>query len=120
MIGRKLGHNKIIEKLGEGGMGQVYRAHDEHLDRDVAVKVLPPDTFTEESARKRFRKEALAPPDSSDAWPGISEHCQTALTRSDQQQRLRSHQFCTGEESAACTAQGLSYRIRYSTLQNMP
>jgi serine/threonine-protein kinase len=60
MIGKTLGHNKIIEKLGEGGMGQVYRAHDEHLDRDVAVKVLPPDSFTDELARKRFRKEALA------------------------------------------------------------
>jgi serine/threonine-protein kinase len=60
MIGKTLGHNRIVEKLGEGGMGQVYRAHDEHLDRDVAVKVLPPDTFRDESARKRFRKEALA------------------------------------------------------------
>ncbi len=41
-------------------MGEVYRAHDERLDRDVAVKVLPADAFTDETARKRFRKEALA------------------------------------------------------------
>ena len=60
MIGTTLGHNRIIEKLGEGGMGVVYRAHDEHLQRDVAVKVLPPGTFADDAARKRFRKEALA------------------------------------------------------------
>jgi serine/threonine-protein kinase len=60
MIGTTLGHNRILEKLGEGGMGVVYRAHDEHLQRDVAVKVLPPGTFADDVARKRFRKEALA------------------------------------------------------------
>ena len=41
-------------------MGEIYRAHDEHLDRDVAIKVLPPQTFSDDSARKYFRKEALA------------------------------------------------------------
>jgi serine/threonine-protein kinase len=60
MIGRMLGHNRIVEKLGEGGMGEVYRACDEHLQRDVAVKVLPAGTLADEAARRRFRKEALA------------------------------------------------------------
>jgi len=60
MIGKTLGHYQITEKLGEGGMGVVYRAHDEHLQRDVAVKVLPPGAFADDSARRRFRKEALA------------------------------------------------------------
>ncbi len=60
MIGKTLSHFRIEAKLGAGGMGEVYRAHDERLDRDVAVKVLPADAFTDETARKRFRKEALA------------------------------------------------------------
>ena len=60
MIGKTLGHYRIVEKIGAGGMGEVYRARDERLDRDVAVKVLPAGALADEGARKRFRKEALA------------------------------------------------------------
>jgi len=54
-----LSHYRILERIGAGAMGVVYRAHDDHLDRDVALKVLPPGTVVETEARKRFRKEAL-------------------------------------------------------------
>ena len=60
MIGRRLSHYRILEKLGAGGMGEVYRARDEKLGRDVAVKVLPPGLLSNEQARARFRKEAEA------------------------------------------------------------
>ena len=60
MIGQMLSHYRVIEQIGSGGMGVVYRAHDEHLDRDVAVKVITPGTIADEAARSRFRKEALA------------------------------------------------------------
>ena len=59
LVGIELGHYRVVEKIGAGGMGEVYRAHDEHLARDVAIKVLPPGTLIDESARKYFRKEAL-------------------------------------------------------------
>lgn len=54
-----LSHYRLLEQIGAGGMGVVYRAHDERLDRDVALKVLSPGTLVELSARKRFQKEAL-------------------------------------------------------------
>ncbi|MCG6925644.1 MAG: serine/threonine protein kinase, partial [Acidobacteria bacterium] len=60
MIGRTLLHYRIVEPLGAGGMGEVYRARDEKLGRDVAVKVLPADALTDEAARRRFHKEAEA------------------------------------------------------------
>ncbi|MBZ5553439.1 MAG: protein kinase [Acidobacteriia bacterium] len=60
LAGLKLGHYRIVEKIGAGGGGEVYRAHDEHLDREVAIKILPPGTLPDQVARKRFRKEALS------------------------------------------------------------
>ena len=59
-VGINLGHYRIAEKIGAGGMGEVYRAHDEHLARDVAIKVLPAGTLSDQSARRHFRNEALA------------------------------------------------------------
>ncbi|MFZ0908492.1 MAG: protein kinase [Candidatus Acidiferrales bacterium] len=60
LAGRTISHYRVIEKIGEGGMGEVYRAHDDQLDRDVALKILPAGLLADEAARKQFRKEALA------------------------------------------------------------
>ncbi len=58
--GLQLSHYRIIEEIGSGGMGVVYRAQDKHLDREVAIKVLHPGTITDESARRHLHKEATA------------------------------------------------------------
>jgi serine/threonine-protein kinase len=58
--GRTLGHYRIVERLGAGGMGEVYRAHDERLDRDVAIKVLPEEVAGDPDRMRRFEREAKA------------------------------------------------------------
>ena len=60
MIGRTLGDCLIVGKLGAGGRGEVYRAHDAKLDRDVALKVLPAGSFSDPAVRARLLQEARA------------------------------------------------------------
>jgi serine/threonine protein kinase len=59
VIGQTLGQYRVLAKLGAGGMGEVYRAHDDKLDRDVALKVLSPGILRDETARARLLREAL-------------------------------------------------------------
>ena len=60
LIGKTLSHYRIVEEIGSGGMGVVFRATDTRLDLDVALKVLRDDALADEATRKRFRKEAMA------------------------------------------------------------
>src|SRR5438552_5746141 len=69
VIGQLLGHYRVAAKIGEGGMGVVYRAYDEVLHRDVAVKVVSKDARLDSSARQHLLHEARA--SSSLAHPNI-------------------------------------------------
>ena len=59
IVGQMLGHYRLVEQISRGGMGVVYRAHDEHLEREVALKVLAPANLHDAGACKRFHNEAV-------------------------------------------------------------
>ena len=58
--GTTLGPSQVTAKIGEGGMGEVYKATDTRLERTVAIKLLPPDLTKDETAKRRFLQEAMA------------------------------------------------------------
>jgi len=60
VIGQNILHYRVLEKLGEGGMGVVYKARDTRLDRFIAIKILPPDKISDPERKRRFVQEAKA------------------------------------------------------------
>ena len=60
MIGKDVGPYRVLERIGAGGMGEVYRAHDSKLRRDVALKILPAEFAADPERRARFTREAHA------------------------------------------------------------
>src|SRR5262245_23380982 len=60
VVGRNFGHYQILSLLGKGGMGEVYRALDTKLGREVALKLLPSEVATDEERMRRFVREAKA------------------------------------------------------------
>ena len=69
MVGQNVGKYRVLDKIGRGGMGTVYRAHDDTLDRDVAIKVLNPE-LNDPEVVQRFRAEAVTVARLND--PGIA------------------------------------------------
>ena len=94
--GQRLGPYEIVVKLGEGGMGEVYRARDARLGRDVAVKVLPQSFAGEADRLRRFEQEARAV--AALNHPNIlavhdfgAQHGCAEAVRRDQRRRSREH-----------------------------
>jgi len=100
LIGTTLSHYRIVEQIGAGGMGVVYRAHDERLDRDVAIKVLPESVAADPSRLARFETEAkavakLAHPNILEIWDfgqedGVTYAVTELLEGEDLRQRIPS------------------------------
>ena len=119
MIGKIISHYKILEKLGEGGMGVVYKAFDTKLERDVALKLLRPEAMGDPAAKKRFIREARAAsalnhPNITtiheiDEWHGLDFICMEYVEGETVKKKIQSGQMPMDEvlNIAAQTAEAL-------------
>jgi serine/threonine protein kinase len=119
MIGKTISHYNILEKLGEGGMGVVYKAFDTKLERDVALKVLRPEAIGDPVAKKRFIREAKAAsalnhPNITtiyeiDEWHGLDFICMEYVEGETVKKKIQSGQMPLDEvvDMAAQTAEAL-------------
>jgi len=92
MVGKTLSHYKVIEKIGQGGMGEVYRAEDTNLSREVAIKVLP-EQFTQDPQRLA-RAHGGVTPSFRALPPGVF-----LFTRKDNHRLCYSHTFFEGSST---------------------
>ena len=101
MVGKTILHYKIIEKIGKGGMGEVYLAEDTELDRKIALKFLPPQYDEDAEIKTRFKREAKA--------AAALNHPATALVRSGRRREL---QLATSVDDRRRHADPAAERIR--------
>ncbi len=100
--GTHLGHYEILELIGRGGMGEVFRARDTKLKRDVAIKVLPEAFASDEQRMKRFAREAIEPGTPSVLFEGsyLSGGSRNYDVAADGQRFLMIKEETSSEESA--------------------
>ena len=109
MIGSTVGNHRILEKLGDGGMGTVYRAVDEMLDREVAIKVLRPELTSQPSLNERFRSEAHR-----DGARQPPEYRDAPRAGASWQRPLHGHGVCARRNAGACRATHGAHRLAAS------